>query len=95
MHWYKDAYKKNTKQHIHGGKRERQGSLCQIDYSDEDYDSFEADSKEQTFAEDIDKELQIVSPKTRETSMIQSVGWESRLFLTKKLILVLYVCTVK
>ena len=28
MHWYKEAYKKNTKQHLHGGKRERLGSNC-------------------------------------------------------------------
>jgi hypothetical protein len=27
MYWSKDAYKKNTKQHLHGGKRERKDSL--------------------------------------------------------------------
>jgi len=30
MHWYKEAYKKNTKQHLHGGKRERLGSNCLV-----------------------------------------------------------------
>ena len=31
MHWCKESYKKNTKQHLHGGKRERLGSFCQVD----------------------------------------------------------------
>ena len=37
MHWYKEAYKKNTKQHLPGGKRERLGSNCsaQLDLDDD------------------------------------------------------------
>ena len=36
MHWSKDAYKKNTKQHLHGGKRERKDSLILADEDDID-----------------------------------------------------------
>ena len=36
--WYKEAYKKNTKQHLHGGKREKFGSQSLTDaaYDEED-----------------------------------------------------------
>lgn len=47
MHWYKEAYKRNTKQHIHGGKRELQGSYAaQGLYADEDLFANDSDPAE-------------------------------------------------
>ena len=44
MYWYKDAYKKNTKQHLHGGKRERLGSNCAQEDYEEDLYAIEPDA---------------------------------------------------
>ncbi len=43
MHWSKDAYKKNTKQHLHGGKRERKDSFLFADEDDIDMISSSGD----------------------------------------------------
>ena len=59
MYWYKEAYKKNTKQHLHGGKRElkgAQGALGQDHYDD----VFEANTSDMEY-----DESQIVSPRLK------------------------------
>ena len=40
MYWYKDAYKKNTKPHLHGGKREllNSGNYFDADLDEPDYE---------------------------------------------------------
>ena len=56
MHWYKEAYKKNTKQHLHGGKRELKGAQGALD-QDHFEDEIEANTSDVEF-----DESQIVSP---------------------------------
>ena len=56
MHWYKEAYKKNTKQHLHGGKRELKGAQGALDQDHYD-DVFEANTSDMEY-----DESQIVSP---------------------------------
>ena len=56
MHWYKEAYKKNTKQHLHGGKRELKGAHEALD-QDRYGDEIEANMSDVEY-----DESQIVSP---------------------------------